>query len=347
MISMKKQGVELYRFIMTITICLHHFRLYAELTLPFGGGYLAVDFFFILSGYFLYEHGVKKDANCALKATSETVLYAMGRYKRLFPKYVAALILSISIYIFVIQEDMDFMHLVLLIAKFLMVDGIFVQTTLNVMPQGWYCSVLWIGSAVVYFLFIKYREVFIKSISLYISVGIYICLFLQYGFLNLYTQYGFCLAVGLFRGIAGLCLGCMLGNVIDSEGGNGIKSKWINIVLFVSFTSIVLYALLWDTAYRKSDYAIVLVFIGILYYLLGDNDISRFLNRFSFSFLGRISYSMFLVHHFIAVLFAYYDWFREWDWKIVSMVYLGAVIVCAFLLEKFMEIVKWKLFKIN
>lgn len=163
---MKKQGVELYRFIMTIINRLHHFRLYAESTLPFGGGDLVVDFFFILSGYFLYEHGVKKEANCALKATSETVLYAMGRYKRLFPKYVAALILSISIYIFVIQEDMDFVQLVLLSAKIFMVDGIFVQTTLNVMPQGWYCSVLWIGSAVVYFQVIRYREIQINRKSI-------------------------------------------------------------------------------------------------------------------------------------------------------------------------------------
>lgn len=157
---MKKQGVELYRFIMTIIICLHHFRLYAETTLPYGGGYLAVDFFFILSGY-------------------------------------------IIMYILLFREDMNMMYVMLLIAKLFMVDGIFVQTSLNVMPQGWYCSVLWVGSTVVYFLIIRYGEGIIKRAMLFISAGIYLILFWRYAFLNLYTQYGVGISVGFFRGIAG------------------------------------------------------------------------------------------------------------------------------------------------
>ncbi len=200
---MKKQGVELYRFIMTIIICLHHFRLYAETTLPYGGGYLAVDFFFILSGYFLYEHSVNRAINSTLKASREALAYAIERYKRLFAKYIVVLIFSIIMYILLFREDMNMMYVMLLIAKLFMVDGIFVQTSLNVMPQGWYCSVLWVGSTVVYFLIIRYGEGIIKRAMLFISAGIYLILFWRYGFLNLYTQYGVGISVGFFRGIAG------------------------------------------------------------------------------------------------------------------------------------------------
>ena len=144
----------------------------------------------------------------------------------------------------------------------------------------------------------------------------------------------------MFPWSCGLVFGCMLGNVVGGGNGKCLKQRWVNIVLFVYFTGGALYALLWDTVYGRSDYVMLLIFVGILYYLLSDNEISRFLNRIRFSLIGSVSYTMFLVHHVIAVMFDHYDWFRDWNWKIASMAYLVMVVVCALLLRELMVMAK-------
>lgn len=337
---MKKQGVELYRFLMTIMVCLHHFRLYAETTLPFGGGYLAVDFFFILSGYFLYAHSVKKEISHTTEVLQKTVEYAIDRYKRLFLQYVLVLFFSIVVYVFVLQFDIDIFQMRGWAAKIFMLDGIYVHTQLNIMPQGWYCSVLWMDSILIYFMCVRFGQKFVKKAALMLAVGIYVILFWRYGHLNLYTQFGFGITIGVFRGFAGLCLGCALGNLEIGERKRSKKTGWIDIAVFLVSTGIVFYALLWNTAYNKSDYVILLFFVVILYYLLGDNNISRFFGKYDLSKLGKISYDMYLTHHVIAVVFNNFNWFRSCDWKIASAAYLVVVIICSFLLGKITAVSK-------
>ena len=284
---MKRQGIELYRFIMTLMVCLHHFRLYSETTLPFGGGYLAVDFFFILSGYFLYHHSIKKENSHSTNALQETAEYAIDRYKRLFPQYLLALLLSVAVYVCVLRVDMNITQISVWVAKILMFDGIYVHKQIDIMPQGWYCSVLLIDSILIYFLCVRFGQKFAKKAALMLAVGIYVILFLRYGFLNLYTQFGLGITVGGFRGAAGLCMGCVLGSMGVGKREQGRKTGWIDAVVFLVSTAIIIYALLWNMAYNKSDFVILGFFLVILYYLLGDNNISRLFDRHKLSGLGK------------------------------------------------------------
>lgn len=337
---MKRQGIELYRFIMTLMVCLHHFRLYSETTLPFGGGYLAVDFFFILSGYFLYHHSIKKENSHSTNALQETAEYAIDRYKRLFPQYLLALLLSVAVYVCVLRVDMNITQISVWVAKILMFDGIYVHKQIDIMPQGWYCSVLLIDSILIYFLCVRFGQKFAKKAALMLAVGIYVILFLRYGFLNLYTQFGLGITVGGFRGAAGLCMGCVLGSMGVGKREQGRKTGWIDAVVFLVSAAIIIYALLWNMAYNKSDFVILGFFLVILYYLLGDNNISRLFDRHKLSGLGNISYNMYLIHHVVAVLFGHFNWFRSFDWKIASLAYLGVVIICSLLFEKIISVIK-------
>lgn len=329
----RQQGVELYRFIMTAAICLHHFRLYSPTVLPYGGGYLAVDFFFILSGFFLYAHSQKHLTDNTMQAFRRTVSYTVNRYKRLFPQYILTLLFSILIYVFIIRTDMGPARIGAFISKIFMLDGIYVHTQLDIMPQGWYCSVLLAVSALVYFFNVRWSPTFAKRSAPILAIAIYIALFLKYGHLNLYTQYGIGLTVGFFRGAAGLCLGCALGNIMRKPAEMHEKQPWISIVLFAGLTAITLYALLWNNGYNKSDFLLLPVFIIILYFLLGNTFINGSLDIPIFGRLGEISYTMFLIHHLIAVLFDYYNWFRTCDWKAASIIYLGTVFICSLLFD--------------
>ena len=43
-------ALDISRILFTTFIMLHHFRGYSDV-MPYGGGYMATDFFFMLSGY--------------------------------------------------------------------------------------------------------------------------------------------------------------------------------------------------------------------------------------------------------------------------------------------------------
>lgn len=75
----KNLYIEFLRIILTMAVCLHHFRLYSN-ALPYGGGYIAVDCFFIISGYYLSRHLIE-----SAKGKEESMMdYVRQRYKRLF-----------------------------------------------------------------------------------------------------------------------------------------------------------------------------------------------------------------------------------------------------------------------
>lgn len=329
----KKQGAELYRFIMTIVICLHHFRLYSESVLPYGGGYLAVDFFFILSGFFLCEHSQRCPAHNAPEALRATVKYTIQRYKRLFPQYLLILVVSILTYRCVMDVRLNISQLGALIPKLLMIDGIYIHPQLDIMPQGWYCSSLLFGSALIYYLYVRYKQNFVKRLTPFVAVGIYTIFLFKYGNMNLYTQTGFVITAGCLRGIAGLCTGCIINSLIKNKTIVRRESKWISISLLGFLTVFLLYALLWNSGYSRSDFIVLIAFAVILYCLLGDDNIGKALDNPVFGQLGKISYMMFLVHHLIAVLFDYFDWFRNSDWKVASLMYLGVVFICSCLLS--------------
>ena len=74
----KNINIELWRFIFTILICLLHFGTKINNTVYFRGGYIAVEFFFILSGYLLM---VKVNNNYS----DNQLDFTLQKIKRLYP----------------------------------------------------------------------------------------------------------------------------------------------------------------------------------------------------------------------------------------------------------------------
>lgn len=325
---MRKGSIELYRFLMALIICLHHFRLYSD-ALPYGGGYLAVDFFFILSGFFLYKHSKQKSRKDKPSVFLCSFDYIVKRYNKLYPQYLFILIFSAFFYIKFFKIVLSKDQIILLILKGFMLDGIYTNAQLNIMPQGWYCSSLLLGSTLIFSLCIKFEDNFAKIFAPILAVGIYIIFYLKFGQLNLYSQYGFIVTVGTFRAIAGLCLGVFLGTLYPKQTHHK-KFKYSNQGFFLILTCLTFYTLLWNNGYKNSDFLMLIVFVAILYYLIQENEIFSFLNKPSFTKLGMVSYTIFLTHHLIATLFDSYNCFRSYDWKITSLIYLLTVILFSY-----------------
>jgi len=92
----KNSEFEMYRVLMILAIAILHFSEdYTGLPGILPGGYLGVDFFFLLSGYFLMQHFLRHYIS-KKSAFSNTMDYFCERIKKLYPPYLTA-ILGMSI----------------------------------------------------------------------------------------------------------------------------------------------------------------------------------------------------------------------------------------------------------
>ena len=84
----KKNGaIEFSRFVVILCVCIHHYCQYVP------GGYLGVDFFFVLSGYLLMQHFCRHETE--VSSIHAAIQYTKNRYCRIIPYYILAFVLSL------------------------------------------------------------------------------------------------------------------------------------------------------------------------------------------------------------------------------------------------------------
>lgn len=99
--------IELLRFFATINIAIFHFEwIYLDGPVYFSHNYLWVEFFFVLSGFFLAQN-VKK----AMNDPFASLKYTFDQAKKLWPPYIIAFVFSFTVYC--IMYDIDDIYLVL------------------------------------------------------------------------------------------------------------------------------------------------------------------------------------------------------------------------------------------
>ena len=81
----RNPAIEAMRFFFMAVICVHHSHFLPAMK----HGYLAVEFFFILSGVFIYRTFLRQDSPSSMD-------YTIGRIKKIYPKYFVALLLTMA-----------------------------------------------------------------------------------------------------------------------------------------------------------------------------------------------------------------------------------------------------------
>ncbi|MCR4650495.1 MAG: acyltransferase [Lachnospiraceae bacterium] len=349
-----KVNIELLRIILTVAICLHHFRRYSE-ALPYGGGYLAVDYFFILSGFFMGKWLVR---NRPL-SWDTVVAYMKKRLGRLIPEYTFAFLSAFCLYVTVLNNRFEG-NITGYITEALAIPFFQNASTLKVNPPGWYVGYLILASLIV-LLFGKLTA--IKSQYqpfAYIALA-FTCLTLLWfscGHLCIFPNEQTILDIAtLIRSLAGLSLGVgiyeLLGlkqydtDVINcSSESNGEKSDngsisrvdryQKNAVIVAVFALIIVtsYCLFWYNGFSRFDYAVVILatILLILMEYAGDIIPGKRLKALIFR-ISSLSYSIYLYHYLVAFVFDKYRLMEGYDWKIVSIAYLGCVFAVSILLH--------------
>lgn len=320
-INRKNYNVELLRLFLTVAICLHHFRLYSS-ALPYGGGYIAVDCFFIISGYYLGRHiGDKRNRE------EHVQNYIWARWKRLYPDYIIAFGIA---FLFRVITGVISKWNGGNLREALMIEFWCVNIEERINPPDWYCGYLIMASGIVY-LFIRYftNKKFVKYITGITVTLLYLVFMCSYSHINIYPQYQTVLSIAIVRALAGLLLGYFIyllaGNSYD------IIKKYSKIVglFLIPFSVIGLaYILLWDNSIPYMDYLAILLFVILFYFVIeAPMEYKSTLIKKTMTFMGELCYVIYLNHYLVAFIFNKYSLFRGLDWKVTSLFFLISVFV--------------------
>lgn len=214
----KNLDIEIMRFFMILSVTILHFSEdYRGTNANCAGGYLGVDFFFVISGIFLAQHYEKHKSDKPAFAQAKD--YFLHRLKRLYPPYLFSIFVLIVISF--IQNEMSLKwlgaHLYETKWQFLLLHYLGVEFPSEV-RSNWFLPVLMLLSYLLYFL-LAYNKEFFVGVSPISAILILVHICFVYGSLCMQGAYEGWLGGGILRGFAEMSLGIYIASSNIQGGG--------------------------------------------------------------------------------------------------------------------------------
>lgn len=326
---MKNRTLECYRFIFAIVIALYHYRAQVSATfLP--SGYLAVEFFFIISGFLLAQSATKALAGNTKMESPEiyTIRYIANKFKRLYPHYIFSFIVFCVVSVFLLEK-----YSILHVFRYGLPEIFMLQMSglSNVDFTGnaadWYVSALMIASFLCCYLYVKNASTFRLFVCPSLSLMIYTYLYHEIGHLGGVRVFKLNTYVGTIRAMGGICLGCLCYELyiyIKQHFSMNMKARAIlNIIDIICITAIIYrFTHQWKTT---QDFLMLPIFmLFTLSIFLQESAIQKCLDNPISSYLGNISYAVFLNHTIIRDIF---KWLGAFSPLLVRTLLYVAVVV--------------------
>lgn len=350
-------ALELYRFVFSLIIALLHFRsgsLFGERSTAFYGGYLAVDFFFIVSGYFLAQSFFKDSQTNTTNNTKEEKMskFLYKKFLHLYPAFFASLCISAAIKIFIFH-DLSIKEMIKYgVWEALMLTGLGFPSAVS--GIFWFVSALFISSFVVYWLVLSFKHIFLRFGSITLALIIYSQIYQQVGHIDIGLTYGPLMTWGTWRGIAGLSVGCFLFYMKYETKTN---FKFLNLIpnYIITCTEIFLFVtvitVMWGTRRDIKDFIMIFILsILVLFAVSEKSGFSNILNNNISSYLGKMSYGIYVNQ--VPFLFLFKRYFpamhsSETDYWFFSLLFLVCVFVSSVITTKLNEKLLQRFFKLN
>ncbi|TKB98824.1 acyltransferase family protein [Pedobacter cryophilus] len=252
-----------------------------------GHGYLAVDLFFVLSGFVLCLSSYKLFQQFDFK-NYQSFMYK--RFVRIFPLYICITLL----FFFMFNDKLS-----KLLVNLTLFQGLTFKYNNSIIPPGWSLTNEWI----IYFLFpfmfylvlriVKKPWVLILSALLILillsSVRSYDFNWSNYSFLR--KVEGFHPVISFSRGPASLLrtlADYLLGIFVFLMYQRGAQIKYFKYLILVLFVAL---------CFSKTDILIIMLIPFIILHLTKSNVASNLLSHKTVYFIGLISYSLYVNHY--------------------------------------------------
>lgn len=296
----RNRSIDFYRYLMMIPICILHINYYAAYSgftspYPFSSGYLSVDFFFILSGFFVMKHFQEKSDLSEKKDPEVGALkYFVNRYKNLFPHHAYSFLMSAFFFVAIWKAYTFKKLLVGGFWEFLLVQTTGLGNTFPVNGVDWYLSALLIASFITYWLLLRNDKIYLHIIAPLSIFLIYAYFFHSYGDMNRYLQYNYVVCDGLLRGFADIGIGC-IGYKVHKYLEPKVRNKFRIFTTFFEFAG---FCLVFYVMYRgdvAKDFIVPTIMAVLLISVFNGNSyLSALLNNNVSAFLGKISLGVYL-----------------------------------------------------
>lgn len=264
-------NIYLWKIIFTYMIVAFHYPFTISFLYVRGctwGWYIAVEFFFVVSGALIYRNTDKyKDR------FGSSWRFTLHRYKNIWPKYLMAFV---CVFIAICVTH----HLSLKEAARKLLDSIFEIFMLQgiglnrewdyINPTLWYISILIIAGYVIYWFLANHKDVFVKIIAP-------VCMLIGFSYLYRYVgsldavvkTEGIFLNQALIRGFCEMCLG-MYAAMLSEYIAKKIDNRWWLRVTEVALVILVMVLSLTD-GHSTNDFA----FLGMIFIVVAIGFIPR------------------------------------------------------------------------
>lgn len=321
--------IGIWKFIFAIVIMLFHSRrLYIDLdTSLFKGGYIAVEFFFIVSGFYFAKNTLKEYYK---KETigKETINLIWKKIKVFFPYILVAYLINVIVKIifskFKIVSIVNSIWNLLLLKEFGFRGPIY-------SGQLWYLSVIFISLFILYPLVKKYKKNFIQLYSPIIVIFILGALNrYKLGLDHSYANWIGYMNTGILRGFADINIG-MLIYLLNEKLKNVEYTKLGKIVLSLISEGLLILVLLITSKMKNFvhyDYVMLLFIVVSVTIMVSKKTIEYELlsNKIS-NYLEKISLPIFINHSAIIDLCFYSSLIKLSPVKLTIIVVISTILL--------------------
>lgn len=303
----KRNGlIDLERIIFAIMIILLHSENYRESIMP--NGYIAVEFFFVVSGYLL----AKKAEN--YKGTdiwNDNIRFLWRKYLSIFPYLIVSIIFGIVLYRhYIPSDDTVFMTILKAFVDYFPLQMFGFSGTI-ISGVSWYLCLLFLCTFVLFPILVTKREVFVKFFAPIIVLFCYGLIVINSDNYQVPSVWYGVVYSGVLRGYAGMCLG-----VISYEARkklDSLKATSTNIAVVTATPIAFIIFTVWFAFQGIELNTLTVLFIPLMCLLVATsfsskNIISKPLEGPVCEFFGKFSLSIFLCHYYVANLM---PWFAE------------------------------------
>lgn len=245
----RNREIDWYRLIFAIIVVFvhsHGLRVPDPTRYPFCGGYLAVEFFFMLTGHFAAK---KADgAGYGEQAAYKAITWTGKKFLRLYQYVVPAVILHylLSSWLQKLSAFETAKQLLYGVFEMLLLPASGIYETFLVLPL-WYLSALLFTLPLFYYAVMRLKDIFFPLVAPFTIFLIYGYFSVTYGHLDIWSVWTGAFSLSLLRAWAGLCLGGLcyllaerLKRIPFSKAGlillQGIKVLCITGTLFYMLT---------------------------------------------------------------------------------------------------------------
>lgn len=339
--NQRNSYIDMLRVLFCIFVCLFHWG--GE---HFRGGYLGVDFFFVLSGFFLIkEVERKRDILAQGNVYTNCRSYLWKRICRFYPHFALMFLVLLILKVFVLGINSFHNFLLKAFWEVTFMQNIGLTPTSQILNGStWYLSAVLIVSYLIYYLLQKNYDLYLHILAP-LSIVFTFCYFNQrFGHIDVASPIVVVTTTGIIRGFAEMSLGCLCFKVVAHLEQIQIV-KTLPFRAFQSVMEICMLGLITLMCYRSGhtskDFVLV-VFCAVLIIsaslggsLLSQICATSFVNPICQE-LGKLSFVMFLNHE-VARCLLKYAWGLNGEPILLSLLFIGLTIVYSLMADRFLQ----------